>query len=92
MGRATKLPLVDSNTQQVDPVDRINFLIFWNLAMLLQEISNRLSAANPDFQVASEDTIVDLLTLAPTSNNARDHPIFQQLEACLDKLNVAHKN
>ena len=70
--------------EMVDPVDRINFLMFWNMAQLLQEISNELSHINPEFKVPSEDFVVEQLTLSPSAENAREHPIFLQVMAAVD--------
>ena len=71
---------------QMAATDRVNFVLFWSMAKLIEEMSNEMSRAHPEFEVASEDTVVDALLLAPTQDNARDHPIFLQLEHCLAKL------
>ena len=64
--------------------------MFWSMARVLQEISNELSHVNPDFSIPSEDTVVDQLLLAPTADNAREHPIFLQVMAAIDNSNAGN--
>ena len=68
----------------VDPVDRVNFTLFWGMARLIQEMTQEMRRRHPDFRPISEDTLVDCLSQAPTEQNARDNPVFELLLECLD--------
>ena len=68
----------------VDPVDRINFTLFWGMARLIQEMTLEMRRRHPDSPPISEDTLVDCLSQAPTEQNARENPVFELLVACLD--------
>ena len=68
----------------VDPVDRVNFVLFWGMARLIQEMTLEMHRRKPDFRPISEDMLVDCLSQAPTEQNARENPVFELLLDCLD--------
>ena len=70
----------------VDPVDRINFEIFWGMAQVLQQITIELQTINPGFRPISDDLIVEMFQQTPTETNAREHPIFELLVDTISKL------
>jgi hypothetical protein len=65
-------------------VDRVNFVLFWGMARLIQEMALEMRRRKPEFPPISEDMLVDCLSLAPTEQNARDNPVFELLLDCLD--------
>lgn len=69
--------------EMLNPIDRVNFVLFWSMARLIEEMANEMSMQNSDFALPSEDSIIDSLDLAATSQNARDNPIFLLLQECL---------
>ena len=70
--------------EYADPVERMNPMIFWSMARLLEEISLELRRVDPDFPPISPDTVISHLLQPATTANAREHPIFEHLESALN--------
>jgi len=71
------------HAEYADPFDRVNVLLFWHMAHLLEAMASVLREGDEELARISDVTLADHMQLAYTSGNVRSNPLFEALtRAC----------
>jgi len=62
-----------------DPSDRINILLFWHMAHLLEAMTSMLRDSDAELAQTSDVELADHMQLAYTSSNIRNNPLYEAL-------------